>query len=101
MISLSWTYGSPEASCNKQADTYFGGLSASLINKFWTLCILLMTDSETVMVETIPYSNIGLTHNVCRFVKWLWDLDPIFCLPISLSGEIFSCSVLKFSQNVL
>ena len=25
-------------------------------------CILVMTVSETVMVETIPYSNIGLTH---------------------------------------
>ena len=32
------------------------------MKEFGTLCILLMTDSETVMVETIPYSNIGLTH---------------------------------------
>ena len=44
------------------ADTYFGRRSASLIKEFWILCILLITDSETVMVETILYSNIGLTH---------------------------------------
>ena len=56
-MSLSLAYGSPEASCIKGADTYFGR-SASLTKKFWTLCVLLMTDSETVMVETIPYSNI-------------------------------------------
>ena len=33
-----------------------------LMKEFWTLCIFVMTVSETVMVETIPYSNIGLTH---------------------------------------
>ena len=62
VISLSLTYGSPEAPCNKRADTYFGRSSASLIEEFWTLCILVITVSETVMVETIPYSNVGLTH---------------------------------------
>ena len=62
VMSLSLTYGSPEASCNKRADTYLGRRSASLMKEFWTLCILVMTVSETVMVETIPYSNIGLTH---------------------------------------
>ena len=62
VMSHSLTYGSPEATCNKRAGTYFVRRSASLIKEFWTLCILLMTDSETVMVETIPYSNIGLTH---------------------------------------
>ena len=61
-VSLSFTYGSPEASCNKRADTYLGRRSASLMKEFWTLCIFVMTVSETVMVETIPYSNIGLTH---------------------------------------
>ena len=61
-ISLSFTYGSPEASCNKRADTYLGRQSASLMKEFWTLCIFVMTVSETVMVETTPYSNIGLTH---------------------------------------
>ena len=50
---------SPDASCIKRANTYFGRRSASLIKEF---CILLMTDSETVMVEATPYSNIGLTH---------------------------------------
>ena len=37
-ISLSFTYGSPEASCNKRADTYLGRRSASLMKEFWTLC---------------------------------------------------------------
>ena len=32
------------------------------IKEFWILCISWMTDSETVVVKTIPYSNIGLTH---------------------------------------
>ena len=62
VISLSLTNGSPEASCNKRAETYFGRRSSSLIKEFWTLCILVMTVSETVMVGTIPYSNIGLKH---------------------------------------
>ena len=39
-MSLSLTYGSPEASCIKQVDTYFGRRDASLIKEFWTLCIL-------------------------------------------------------------
>ena len=62
VTSLSLTYGSLEASCNKRADRYFGRRSASLMKEFWTLCIFVMTISETVMVETILYSNIGLTH---------------------------------------
>ena len=78
-MSLSLTYGSPEVSCNKRADTYFGRPSAGLMKEIWTLCIFVMTVSETVMVETIPFSNIGLTLIVCRFVKWFRDLDPTFC----------------------
>ena len=62
LMSLSLTYGSPEALCNKRADTYFGRRSASLMKELWTLCILVMTVSETVMVEIIPYSNTGLTQ---------------------------------------
>ena len=62
VMSLSLTYGSPETSCNKRADTYLGRRSAGLMKEFWTLRILVMTVSETLMVETIPYSNIGLTH---------------------------------------
>ena len=61
-ISLSFTYGSLEASCYKRANTYLGRRSASLMKEFWTLCIFVMTVSETVMVETIPYLNIRLTH---------------------------------------
>ena len=62
VMSLSLTYGRPEASFNKGADTYFGKRSASLMKELWTLCVSVMTVSETVMVEAIPYSNIGLTH---------------------------------------
>ena len=61
-ISLSFTNGSSEASCNERAHTYLGRRSASLMKEFWTLCIFVMTVMVTVMVETIPYSNIGLTH---------------------------------------
>ena len=50
------------------------------MKEFLALCIFVMTVSETVMAETIPYSNIFYTlHIVCRFVKWLQDLDPTFC----------------------
>ena len=52
-ISLSFTYGSPEASCNKRADTYLGRRSATLMKEFWTLCIFVMTVSETVIVELV------------------------------------------------
>ena len=62
VMSLSLTYGNPEASCNKRADPCFGRRSASLMKEFWALCIFVMTISETVMLETIPNSNIGLTH---------------------------------------
>ena len=78
VMSLSLTYESPEASCNKRADTYFGRQSASLMKEFWTLCIFVMTVSETVMVETIPI-RILVLHIVCRFVKWFQDLGPTFC----------------------
>ena len=37
VMSVSHTYGSPEASCNRRADTYSGRQSASLIKKFQTL----------------------------------------------------------------
>ena len=43
VMSLSLTYGSPETSCSKRADTYFGRRSASLMKEFWTLRILVMT----------------------------------------------------------
>ena len=39
----------------------FSRRSASLMKEFWTLYFLMM-DSKVVMVETIPYSNIDLTH---------------------------------------
>ena len=45
VMSLSLTYGSPDASCNKRADTHLGRRSANLMKEFWTLCILVMTVS--------------------------------------------------------
>ena len=57
-VSYIW-----KASCiNNRADVHFGRRNASLMKEFLTLFILVMTFSETVMAETIPYSNIGLTH---------------------------------------
>ena len=47
-----------------EPDTYFGRRSARLMKEFWTFCILVMAVSETVMVETIPYSNIGVAHRL-------------------------------------
>ena len=48
----------------KRADTYFGRQSARVIKEFWTLCILSMTVSETVMVENIPLLHISPTHSL-------------------------------------
>ena len=44
-ISLSFTYGSPEASCNKRADTYLVRRSASLMKEFWTRSLYFCDDS--------------------------------------------------------
>ena len=57
-------YGSPEVSGKKQAEAYFGRQSASPMKKFLTLGSLLMTVSKTIIVKTIPFSNIGLTHRL-------------------------------------
>ena len=64
VMSLSLTYGSPKVSFNKRANTYFGRQSPGLMKEFWTLCIFVMTVSETFMVETIPYSNIDWSHTL-------------------------------------
>ena len=99
-MSLSLTHRSLEASCIKWAETYFGRRSASLIKEFWTLGILSLTVSEPVMVETIPHSNIGLSH--CLWIcKMVVGLGTLFCWPISLSDEICVCSVLKSPRTVL
>ena len=60
--SLSLTYGEPEISCNSLVDTHLGKRSASMMKEFCNFCSLVMTVSETVIVEITPYSNIGLTH---------------------------------------
>ena len=92
VMSPPLTYGRPEASCKKRAETY-GIRSVILIKEFWTLCILSMT----VIVESIPWMEnwsytwfgILVLHNgilngilvlnmVCKSVKWLPDLNPTF-----------------------
>ena len=60
--SLSLTYGKPEVSCNSLVDMYLGKRSASLMEEFCNSCSLVMTVSETVIVEITPYLNVGLTH---------------------------------------
>ena len=60
--SLSLTYGKPEVLCNSLVDMYPGNRSAILMKEFCSFCSLVMTVSETVIVEITPYSNIGLTH---------------------------------------
>ena len=60
--SLSLTYGKPEVSCNSLVDMNLGKQSARLMKEFCNFCSLVMTVSETVIVEITPYSNIGLTH---------------------------------------
>ena len=60
--SLSLTYSKPEVSCNSLVDMYLGKRSASLVKEFRNFCSLVMTVSETVIVEISPYLNIGLTH---------------------------------------
>ena len=100
VMSLSLTYGTPEASCNKRADTYFGRRSASLMKESWAL--YFGDDSfRNSYRRNNPHIRILVLHIVCRFAKWLRDLDPTFCRPIFLNDEIFGCSVLKFSQSVL
>ena len=61
---LSLTYGKPEVSRNSLVDMYLGKRSASLMKEFFNFCSLVMTVSEKVIVEIIPYSNISLTHGL-------------------------------------
>ena len=62
--SLFLTYGKPGVSCNTNSlvDKYLGKRSASLMKEFCNFYSLVMTVSETVIVEITPYSNIGFTH---------------------------------------
>ena len=79
--SLSLTYGKPEVSCNNLVDMYLGKRSASLMKEFCNFCSLVMTVSETVIVEITPYSNqysILVLHIVVRFAKLFVGLVPTF-----------------------
>ena len=59
---LSLTYGKPEVSCKSLVDMYLGKRGASLMKEFCNFCSLVITVSETVIVEITPYSNIVLAH---------------------------------------
>ena len=45
VMSLSLTYGSPEASCNKRSDTYLGRRSASLMKEIFLVSLYFGDDS--------------------------------------------------------
>ena len=49
---------------------YTSKRSASLMKVFHNFCNLVMTLTETVTLEIIPFSNIGLTHclQTCKIV---------------------------------
>ena len=59
--SLSLTYGKPEVSCNSLVDMYLGKRSASLMKEFCNFCSLVMTVSETVIVEITPFGYWSYT----------------------------------------
>ena len=103
VMSLSFTYGSAEASCSRRADTYFGRRSASLLQPLTKKSSALFSFFYDGFRNSYGRNNLQILvlHIVYRFVKWLWDLDSTFCLPMSLNGEIFNSSVPKFPRNVL
>ena len=94
VMGLSLAYGGPRASCSKRADTCLGRRSAGLMKGFWALCIFVMAVSETIMVEAIPYSNIGLTHClwICKVVSGLRPhfLLTLFVVPTHQAKQEFS-----------
>ena len=83
-VSLSFTYGSPEASCNKRADTYLGRRSASLMKEFWTLCIL----ESSVQLRT----NFMCEHRFCSQTKTRGDRNCTACFSLA---NIFNQSTNK------
>ena len=69
---LSLTYGKPEVSCNSLVDMFLGKRGASQMKESCNFCILVMTVSETVIVEITPNSNIGLAHCLKDLQNCLW-----------------------------
>ena len=51
LLHMDWSRG---LVYQTSRDIYFGRRNASLMREFWTLCILVMTVSETVMVRNNP-----------------------------------------------
>ena len=94
VMSISLTYESPDASCNNWRNTYFARWSPSVIRVLDSLYFLDNTFQNNPIFEYLSYTHY-------RFLKWLWDLDPIFCWQMPLNSEICGCSILKFVVNVL
>ena len=90
-ISLSFTYGSPEASCNKRADTYLGRRSASLMKEFWTLCIFVMTVS-TRKEGIWNFRPLVCEHRFCSQTKTIRDRNCTACFSLA---NIFNQSINK------
>ena len=82
-ISLYLTPGQPKVSCDSLVDMYLGKRSASVMKEFCNFCNfcnLVMTVSETIIVEISPYSKIGLTPlfrdvQNCLFVGLVHTFD--------------------------
>ena len=63
--SLSLMYGKPEVSCNSLVDMYLGKQSASLMKEFYSFCNLVITMSETVIVEITPKLLVTYLYSTC------------------------------------
>ena len=80
VMSLSLKYGSPEASCIKRADTYFGRRSASLANKRVLGSLNFINDSiQNSYGRDNPIFEHWSCTLFCISLNWLWGLDPTFC----------------------
>ena len=66
VMSLSLTYGSPKASCNKRADTYLGRRSASLMN---TKCYV-MNNEEKLFQQKQSLETLFLLMKKTRAKKF-------------------------------
>ena len=96
--SLSFMYGRPDESCSSFALMYFSKRRASRIDLFWSRWILLMIVSDVVVVESEPYSKIGLTH--CLWICNIVDgLGHHFVLTISLRQWYLVLQRLRISSK--
>ena len=101
VMSLSLTYGSPEASCNRRANTYFGRQSVGIKKEFWTLCIFFMTNGEVfriyVSAEGSQFSMVIVDWLVCVSDVSVLRLDGDVLLVVKFWRlfffSLFFCSI--------